>query len=103
MAKKGIENNGNCGCNGNDNQQTITNEPKKVYFVRNTPVFNRPKPIEVVVPKQTFYRLVCCQLYWSLINAAQSVSRSARKKLKRMQGGFSQTKQTNLNNSATII
>ena len=101
MAKKDIEQNGIC--NGNDNQQTITNEPKKVYFVRNTPVFNRPKPIEVVVPKQTFYRLVCCQLYWSLINAAQSVYRSVRKKLKRVRCCFSQTKQTNLNNSFNKI
>ncbi|KAI2800752.1 hypothetical protein BLOT_012324 [Blomia tropicalis] len=84
MAKKGIENNGNGVCNGNDNQQTITNEPKSVHFVRNTPVFNHPKPIEVVVPKQTFYRLVCCQLYWSLINAALSVHCSARKQLKRI-------------------
>ena len=90
--------------NGICNQDVITYEPKRIYFVRNTPVFSRPSPdIPIIVPEQTFYRLVCCQLYWSLINAAQSVSRSAQKQLKRMRCCFSKTKQINFNNSINKI
>ncbi|KAI2800856.1 hypothetical protein BLOT_012430 [Blomia tropicalis] len=76
--KKEVVNNDHCACDSNGYQKIIINEPKRVHFAKNLPVYNRP----IIVPEQTFYRLVCCQLYWSLINAA-------RKQLKRIHDGWS--------------
>ncbi|KAI2800854.1 hypothetical protein BLOT_012428 [Blomia tropicalis] len=97
--KKEVVNNDHCVCDSNGYQNVIINEPKRVHFAKNLPVYNRP----IIVPEQTFYRLVCCQLYWSLINAAQSVYRSARKQLKRIRWHFSKTKQANFNNSVNEV